>query len=152
MSKLFFCQPCSGASIDSLALDNQICETYSAVYNQVSPVASDEEILAACNLANNGPNCASRACSVETKFVREIAHWQLSNLADTAYLHKNGFNSVVECATTPGVFSERQCCGAYPNRFPYRTLSGERQCCGSKLYLKSDLLNCCADGSLKISC
>merc|ERR1712117_333832 len=31
-----------------------------------------------------------------------------------------------------GVFGEKSCCGAYPNRFPYKTLDGDRACCGSR--------------------
>jgi len=142
-------------TIDTLTLDNEICDTYSAEYTEVSPVGSDEEIKTNCESQNNGPNCASRACSVETKFVREIAQWQLSNFADNEFAHKNGFNTAERCLTTVGAFSERECCGVYPNRFPFRKTSAsgdERRCCGSDLYFARDLLQCCADGSLKISC
>ena len=54
-------------------------------YARVSPVNSDEGIKTSCETANGGLNCASRVCTVETKFVKEIANWQIQNLANNDY-------------------------------------------------------------------
>ena len=50
-----------------------------------------------------------------------------------------------------GVSGEKRCCGAYPNRFPFKTLDGDRACCGSRTY-NTQLLNCCANGQVKANC
>ena len=42
-----------------------------------------------------------------------------------------------------------QCCGSYPNRFPYKTNNGARGCCGSATYATA-LLECCSNGSTAV--
>merc|ERR1712084_50855 len=42
-----------------------------------------------------------------------------------------------------------QCCGAYPNRFPYKTNNGARGCCSGATYATA-LLECCPNGSTAV--
>merc|ERR1712127_83930 len=39
--------------------------------------------------------------------------------------------------------SEKECCGNYPTRFPYKTYNGDKACCGDKTY--STISNQCCD-------
>jgi len=39
--------------------------------------------------------------------------------------------------------SEKECCGTYPTRFPYKTYNGDKACCGDKTY--STISNQCCD-------
>ena len=45
----------------------------------------------------------------------------------------------------------QDCCGQYPQRFPYRTQGGDRGCCenpnGAGVTYNANFLQCCADGS-----
>lgn len=50
-----------------------------------------------------------------------------------------------------GIGNERQCCGRYPDRFPYKPKSGMTECCGWRTY-DTRILNCCGDLSLEMSC
>jgi len=45
---------------------------------------------------------------------------------------------------------EKQCCGEYPNRFPFKPLQGFHDCCDGKVYERTER-ECCTDGSLKNS-
>jgi len=118
-------------------------------------------------LANNADNtCAARACSVEGIFVDNLFAYLVSGtqINYETYGHneefddptKVPFNPAVDegCPVKPGVkgvSGEKACCGAYPNRFPYKTLDGDRACCGARTY-NTQLLNCCANGQVKANC
>lgn len=45
---------------------------------------------------------------------------------------------------------EKQCCGEYPNRFPFKPLKGFHDCCDGKVFETRER-ECCTDGSLKNS-
>lgn len=65
--------------------------------------------------------------------------------------HKHGFDVEASCPTTPGQTSEKDCCGHYPFRHPFKTYGGQRQCCGAKTY-DSQILKCCANGKVRVNC
>jgi len=46
----------------------------------------------------------------------------------------------------------KECCGVYPNRFPYHSISsaGFKQCCVDKTY--NDLMHVCCDGTIQAFC
>merc|ERR1711879_78046 len=116
-----------------------------------------------CNSLNTD-NCARYACAVEGQFVDSLFAFLLSgsqidyaqfgheasqNTADPFDPSHNG-----DCPVKPGVkgvSGEKQCCGAYPYRFPFKTLDGDRACCGRRTY-NTQLLNCCANGQVKANC
>jgi len=75
-------------------------------------------------------NCAVRLCSVESRFMAWIINefmnggsFDFTKIHDT---YGGTFNYESECVVSPGVH-DRKCCGLYPFRFPYNTLSQE--CC-----------------------
>jgi len=75
-------------------------------------------------------NCAVRLCSVESRFIAEIiTDFMNGGSLDFSKIHDTyggPFNFDSECFVPPGT-TDRQCCGLYPFRFPFNTLSQE--CC-----------------------
>ena len=117
-------------------------------------------IVEACESANNGSNCASRACAVELGFLRDwwvLQQQYIMGLLDNevpVYKHKSAggiFDPEVSCTTLPGLASERNCCGSYPIRFPFRVLDGSRSCCGDVTYW-NNVYECCNGDILSLSC
>jgi hypothetical protein len=132
------------------------------------------DYAAACDTANPGNACASEACHVDAVFIREVVLFLADNTLNMTLSGWYGFDGAV-CtgATAAGTtlsppvapttlapettgppettlvapLPATQCCGAYPNRFPYKTQNGGRQCCVDTTY-NPLLLECCASGSL----
>merc|ERR1711988_840003 len=113
-----------------------------------------------CNSLNTD-NCARYACAVEGQFTDSLFAFLLSGsqIDYATYSHNNGFDPSHNfggepgCPVKPGVkgvSGEKACCGAYPYRFPYKTLDGDRACCGARTY--NTQLNCCSNGQVKANC
>jgi len=110
-----------------------------------------------CNTLNT-ESCAQMACAVEGQFVDSLFAFLLSGsqINYNDFGHNNGFDPSHNegCPVKPGVkgvSGEKQCCGAYPYRFPFKTLDGDRACCGARTY-NTQLLNCCGNGQVKANC
>ena len=91
---------------------------------------------------------------VENYFVVSMVKLFLSGVEfDDTLLHsKNIFDPKEDCPTVLATQkSDKECCGQYPLRFPYKHLNGERGCCVDKTY-RTDLMFCCEDGSVKLAC
>merc|ERR1712066_99203 len=137
--------------------DSEPCVPWEVAYNP--GVGQGPERLESCQFQNsNAGNCAARACAVEGIFVDNVFAMLLSGgQADLdSYSHNNGFDAGHNAGCPvktgiKGVSGERRCCGAYPNRFPFKTLDGDRDCCGSRTY-NTNLLNCCSNGQVKANC
>ena len=105
----------------------------------------------------NEEACAIRACSIEGQFVQNLMALFLSG----GQINYGEFGHEVfdashgeGCPVKPGVkgaSNAKACCGAYPSRFPFKTLDGDRACCGSRTY-NTQLLNCCPNGQVKANC
>lgn len=68
--------------------------------------------------------------------------------------HSNGFDPKEMCLGKVGNGeSEKDCCGKYPKRFPFKMMEGERGCCGHRTY-NTFALECCDEdsGQVKSSC
>merc|ERR1712062_418225 len=88
----------------------------------------EQALRSQCKKVNKKSNCAARACMVENYFVVRTMR---------LFLH--------------GIKSEKECCGSYPLRYPYKHLNGDRGCCGEKTY-NTQMMMCCDDGSVKVVC
>lgn len=102
-----------------------------------------------CTAANNGNNCAIRACILEGTFVEGLLDF---------FVLQNGSISVFQApfncpVNNVGGPSPKQCCGTYPDRFPYKTNNGDRGCCGQRTY-NTQTLTCCDEStsSVKFNC
>ena len=65
------------------------------------------------------------------------------------YKHANGW-SLDQCQPTFGVEGQRECCGYYPERYPYNWEIG-RRCCYDRVYDRRDY-QCCAGGEIRAQC
>merc|ERR1711936_883655 len=137
-------------------LENDSCVPWEVDYAAGSGAGRDR--LESCTAANPDNNCAMRACAVEGIFVDNMLAVLLSGSQPDypTYGHSEGFDAATDAGCpvkkgTPGVSGEKSCCGAYPNRFPYKTLDGDRACCGARTY-NTQILNCCGGGQVKANC
>ena len=73
-----------------------------------------------------------------------------ANLFDATLSSLDEFNFEAKCFATPSGVASRddlECCGEYPDRFPFHSGGGERECCGLKVY-STDSKQCCQDGRI----
>lgn len=117
-----------------------------------SPLLLNEQ----CAEDNPGNNCAIRACIIEGTFVAALLDIFVSGgIIEQNHRHKNGFDPAVECIVKKngGGPVNKQCCGEYPDRFPFKTVGGDRKCCGRRTY-NSLTLKCCDQNSstVKFNC
>jgi len=109
-----------------------------------------------CAQVNSGSNCAARACTVEGSFVANLLDVFVSGGGiDQTMKHSNGFDQPTNCATKKngGGPTNKQCCGNYPDRFPFKTVGGDRKCCGTRTFNSLTLKCCDADSStVKFNC
>lgn len=109
-----------------------------------------------CAGANPGNNCAIRACIIEGSFVANVLEIFVSGgTINPNNRHSGGFDPSTECIVKKngGGPSIKQCCGQYPERFPFKTVGGDRKCCGNRTY-NSLTLRCCSaeTNTVKFNC
>jgi len=144
--------------IDSL-VEGEVCTSWDQSYLAISHtnLHTDAEIVEACEVSVGATNCASRACAVETKFVKFLSDWASIHTPDYAQFsaQSGNFDPSDSCPVsgTGNRIGEKQCCGNFPSRFPYWTSSssGSRGCCNGATF-DSQLKQCCLDGSVDFSC
>jgi len=122
------------------------CSPWEENYEPVTSFTLDTSITQECSQNNPGANdCLLRSCYVESHFVRNLLNVFLGGYPiNPENKHSNGFSVGEKCLITKrgGGKGENQCCGDYPERFPFKTNEGERSCCGSKVY-NSIVSQCC---------
>ena len=110
-----------------------------------------------CNRLNGENTCAATACIVEQTFVKKQQAWSLTQIADIPkYSQVSGtFDVDASCPITTGVPSEKKCCGANADRFPFRTQDGQgietRDCCAGSLF-NSQIYQCCGGETVNLDC
>jgi hypothetical protein len=137
--------------------EGEDCEPWTVPY--LSGTGSGRALYEHCKELNTDSGCSQRACAVETTFVENLFALLVVSGTGTdveTYSHRFGFDpsTDVGCPVkkgTKGSGPEKECCGQYPERFPYKTLGGERACCGSRTYQVA-ILNCCDGNKVKASC
>lgn len=98
--------------------------------------------------------CAEKSCIVEGYFSINLFKLLTSGVKyNHNLLHSRGkFDPQLECPIIKGpVTVDRQCCGAYPVRFPFKHVPGQRECCGQNTY-NAQFLQCCDDFSVSVVC
>lgn len=133
------------------------CEPWTVFYIAAGQlVVSQGSVHAACVHANTNlglvlGDCAIAACSVELEFINEYtAITQNYNPQFSVYSHANlgSFVPTNNCVTnTFGTHDEspRQCCGTFPQRYPFKVYAGtsdEAACCDGTVY-KTATHFCC---------
>jgi len=143
--------------------ENTECTPWDVDYQSASGLglnaadADNAEVEAAlrksCQRANRANNCAARACMVENYFVMKIFQHFLSGVTfDASLKHDLGlWHGKDDCPIKSGTKSDKECCGTYPLRFPYKHLNGDRQCCGEHTF-NAVTMQCCAGNVIKLTC
>jgi len=124
------------------------CDTPTVAYDAYNYFANfGQSVLAVCASKNPGNTCAETACIVEGQFTFDFFQNFLGGAGtDPNLKHANGFfDADTECSYAGGAGqSVKTCCGAYPNRYPYKTFAGQRDCCGQVTY-DTSALQCCTN-------
>merc|ERR1711970_1326011 len=97
--------------------------------------------------SNDADSCAMHGCECDSDYVKKMMSVDIGSMHNTAYKHDNGFDHSAECGFAHTAVSERDCCGDYPDRRPYRTDS-QMMCCVNTNIFNSETLECCADGTV----
>jgi len=136
------------------------CEPWAITYFPVSGtnfITDHGSIAAACIHTNtvltNFGDCAAAACAVETEYISEYtAITQNYNPQFSVYSHvasgRGSFVPTNNCVTNAaGTHDEspRQCCGSFPQRYPFKVYAGtpdEAACCDGSVY-KIASHSCC---------
>ena len=120
---------------------------------------------AECVADNAADSCSQHACLVEGYFVMNLLEVLLdpptNDVVNEGFVHENGFDASLHChgghrgggnnlANVPRD-NTQACCGAYPQRFPFKTQLGRRACCNSTTY-STAILECCEDGEARRTC
>jgi len=140
------------------------CEPWTTTYFPVSGtsfIATHGSIAAACIHTNtvltSFGECAAAACSIETQFINEYtAITQNYNPLFSTFSHQGAgnFNPKRNCVTNDQGDGpdkgERQCCGTYPFRFPFKVYAGktnQQACCGDAGVFVQSTHKCCGEGA-----
>jgi len=138
------------------AAAGQACEPWTVAYNlpTLACLTGGSDSTTCCSNAGNTPGtCGFLACVVERDYVITFLDLQGQGVPINAatFGHDNGFDQAgAGCPITKGVRNPTTaCCGAYPDRYPYKTLNGARQCCensGVGITFMAAAWDCCSDG------
>merc|ERR1711981_275379 len=136
--------------------DGTVCVPWEVEYTSgINLGASHSGDLEAECVSQNAQSCQQYACMVENNFVLQFfaSFFDPSTSFDPSPKHDlpgGTFDPAVECQTSAGPKSDRQCCGQYPTRFPFKTLGTQRACCWDQVY--DTTLMCCSNDILQFSC
>jgi len=118
------------------ALASVACSPYSVTYNMpvgvkesASASGTPVDIIAACNALNVGDTCAQQTCIVEQHLVYDVSELTLTTQPIVTQFHAANFPVETACVVRPGTAGEKECCGSFPNRYPFKPLGGIRECC-----------------------
>lgn len=115
----------------------------------------NEDYASACEIENGRNNCARMACIIESRFSDKILKYRYAGgTFDPALLHSDpNWDIHSQCpikVTTSQKYMQKECCGEYPIRFPFKQ-SGDRGCCQGTTF-DEGIFQCCQDGSIEIVC
>jgi len=153
--KLHHCYKC--ARIDG-AEEDSTCDP--AFENYSAPVVKDidnQGIWVSCESGPNaGDNCKIRSCCCDIMFAQGLLDIFFSGVVfDPTLKHELGWDFEGNCprptCSDPSGYCPapvKECCGEYPERFPYAPKNGARGCCVNKTY-NTLMLECCVNGVTK---
>jgi len=138
--------------------DVEVCEPWNVEYvsgfdGAFGFFGTEEQLALACEQRNGGSDtCAYQGCVIEGSFVYDIIlEVTINGYYDLSKKHANGFDHAAECPHSEGGQGRRECCGAYPNRFPYSTKRGSHSCCGQSVF-DVNMFTCCSDFTVQFVC
>lgn len=144
------------------ALDRgETCDPHSQDYTSYNLFGGSEQLVSECNDENKddeNAQCRIDLCISDGMFTLNLFSlmFQQGGIAasqppyDPTMTHPNNnnapgnFNPADECKYDykGAGRSDKECCGSYPSRFPFKTFEGEKACCGDRTY-STLALQCC---------
>lgn len=142
------------------------CDPSNVTYvTPVNIIADEKAIQVKCAELNPDNACGQNTCCCEMDLLAELLNllWSQEKYEDT-FLHENGWSREENCVginnggignpvneNEPGNGTGNRnsvvCCGAYPNRQPYRMESGQSCCDNRQIY--NPLMNDCCDDQVR---
>lgn len=150
--QLYFCYKC--VEFDGFAENDDACDSVEDLKYDM-PVTSTVYgfgSYVACSEANDGELCKIRKCCCDVAFgLKLISFFFDPNgvYVDGQYKH-DIWDPSEHCPTCQGdnCRAEKDCCGTYPDRFPYAPRNGERGCCLDRTYSTSTM--CCDTSDMTV--
>jgi hypothetical protein len=109
---------------------NEICHPWGQSYAMINPEIihkSTEDVATICASVTD-TLCAQEACIIEANFLNELYQLIDDNMSMVdSFKHDSGFDVSQECVRTVEVHGDNECCGSFPERYPYRV--DVRECC-----------------------
>jgi len=152
------------------ALDRgETCDPEAQEYIEYNLFSSQQDLVVECETngnqngdpQNNNQNaqCMIDLCKADGEFTLNLFALMFQtggiaasnppydpNVAHSSNVPNPGtFDPAIECATNllqGAGRSDKECCGEYPTRFPFKTFNGDKDCCGGQTY-STLALQCC---------
>jgi len=119
-------------------------------------IPGERAIQLKCDELNPENMCGQNTCCCEMNLLAELLKllWSQTKYDDT-FLHENGWDHEDNCGGNngkpvngnPGSGNTVVCCGAYPNRQPYKMESGQGCCDNNQIF--NPLMNECCDAKVR---
>jgi len=145
----------------------ETCDPQNQDYTEYNLFGGSEQVVQECNTNGNendeNSQCRIDLCIADGQFSLDLfaLMFQQGGIAasqppyDPNVAHGNNsenpgtFDPLIECLTNNlqgAGRSEKECCGSYPTRFPFKTFDGDKACCGDRTY-STLALQCCDSGT-----
>jgi len=149
------------------ALDRgETCDPATTDYSQYNLFGGSGDVVGDCANANPTDQCFRDLCVADGTFTLNLFSlmFQQGGIAasqppyDPTMTHSNNsenpgdFDPIDDCKIIQQGYdrSQKECCGTYPERFPFKIFGGEKACCGERTY-STLALQCCNDNILDIN-
>lgn len=146
------------------ALDRgETCDPQNQDYTEYNLFGGSEQLISECrtnaNLGAENEQCRMDLCIADGQFTLNMFALMFQqggiaasqppydpNVAHSTNTENPGeFDPAIECLTNGlqgAGRSEKECCGSYPERFPFKTFGGDKGCCAERTY-STLALQCC---------
>ena len=97
-------------------------------------------------------SCGHHSCQCDVALAQDLSDLS-EEYSDEYHNVKGYFDHASQCYAggNAGPRTIDQCCGEYPNRFPFSSENGNRGCCNGKTFDSANLM-CCSDGTIQVQC
>ena len=97
-------------------------------------------------------SCGHNSCQCDVTLAEDLSDLA-DEYSDEFHAVKGYFDHTSKCYAggNAGPRTIDECCGEYPNRFPFSSEGGNRGCCGGKTFDSGNLM-CCSDGTIQVQC
>ena len=129
-------------------IDESSCSGISEVYG--SPIFDQSSKSYSC--PGTSGSCGHHSCQCDVALAQDLSDLS-EEYSDEYHNVKGYFDHTSQCYAggNAGPRTIDQCCGEYPNRFPFSSENGNLGCCNGKTFDSANLM-CCSDGTIQVQC